>query len=96
MKESDIGKRVDEQALKLIEEFKQHYQGYIKAHPEQTDRAKIFEGWAIQKIAGLQLIVFDLAKSINALAQQPPASRAIAEELLPEKLRKRWEEEGVL
>jgi hypothetical protein len=39
-------------------------------HPGDDDPRKVFESWAIQKIAGLQYTVLHLAGKLNELAEQ--------------------------
>jgi hypothetical protein len=59
-------KKVEEKTKELIYEFHAHFQEYIKLHPEDADRKdEIFQGWAIQKIAGLQLSILELAEKFN-------------------------------
>jgi len=61
-------KKVEEKTEELIYEFHAHFQEYIKLHPEDADRKdEIFQGWAIQKIAGLQLSILELAEKFNNL-----------------------------
>jgi len=61
-------KKVEEKTEELIYEFDAHFQEYIKLHPEDADRKdEIFQGWAIQKIAGLQLSILELAEKFNNL-----------------------------
>jgi len=50
--------QVHEKSLELFDEFEQHYQEFIKVHPDRNDRHRIFEAWVVQKIADLQLTVF--------------------------------------
>ena len=60
-----LGDQVDANSERLIAEFAQHYAELIDAHPEhegQRDRA--FQGWIIQKVAGLQLCVTELERRI--------------------------------
>jgi hypothetical protein len=60
---------VNQKSLELIEEFQKHYQEftqiYRKDHTGDPDRTLVFESWAIQKIAGLQLSVMALAEKIS-------------------------------
>lgn len=56
---------IDARSKELIEEFSEHRKEFTKAHPEITDVNAIFQGWAIQKIAFLQLIVLALEEHIN-------------------------------
>ena len=59
-------KRVEEKTEELIYEFHAHYQSYIEQHPEDKDRKdEIFQAWAIQKIAGLQLSILELVEKFN-------------------------------
>jgi len=61
------GQQVEAVAAELIEEFKDHYLEYVALHPEYIEKKRdIFEGWVIQKIAGLQIAVTELAKHANA------------------------------
>jgi len=56
------GKQVDAKTEELIKEFHDHYLEYIKLHPESKDRKDdIFQSWVIQKIAGLQLSIMEVA-----------------------------------
>lgn len=60
-------KIVEEKTEELIYEFHAHYQSYIKLRPEDKDRKdEIFQAWAIQKIAGLQLSILELAEKFNS------------------------------
>ena len=58
--------RVEEKTEELIYEFHAHYQSYIEQHPEDKNRKdEIFQAWAIQKIAGLQLSILELVEKFN-------------------------------
>lgn len=58
--------QVDLKSAELIEEFSEHIKQYAKLHPEQeAQKDEIFQGWIIQKIAGLQLSILEIANSIN-------------------------------
>ena len=60
-----ISETVDERSRKLIEEFDGHYKVVIAGNPELTDkRREIYEGWSIQKIAGLQLAIEELTVNL--------------------------------
>ena len=62
--------QTDARANELIHEFHAHFLELIEAHPEHTERKReVFEGWAIQKIAGLQLSVEHLSKQLDRLLQ---------------------------
>ena len=55
-----------DRAQDLMSEFRAHYQDCVEAHPELAGKPReIFEGWAIQKIAGLQLCVEHIAVQLN-------------------------------
>ncbi len=66
-REKVVGAEVDAKSRELIQEFFQHYQEFIEANPGQEDKNEIFQGWAIQKIAGLQLVALELARKLNAI-----------------------------
>ncbi len=55
-----IAAQINQKSNELIKEFHKHREGVVGANPQMTDERKIFEGWAIQKIAGLQCLVLDL------------------------------------
>ena len=52
---------VDAVSVDLIDEFRAHLGGF----PPETDHRLVFEGWALQKIAGLQVVVMDLAERLE-------------------------------
>ncbi|WP_103867431.1 hypothetical protein [Aquimarina sp. I32.4] len=58
--------KIDTQAEEMIKDFKDHLSSVKEIHPKVDDRA-IFEGWAIQKIAGLQVIIQELTKDNQRL-----------------------------
>ena len=64
-------------ADQLMDEFAEHWNEYNKNHPgeevhkpETMDKSSIFEGWALQKIGGLHLILEHYADSILRLQKQ--------------------------
>ena len=59
-------KQIDGRSNDLIREFMEHRQQAKALHPEAND-ARIFEGWAIQKISGLQHSIMHLAAHIRDL-----------------------------
>ncbi len=60
--------RVDEKTHELIMEFHSHYEEYVKLKPEDKNRKdEIFQAWVIQKIAGLQVSLLEIAERINSL-----------------------------
>jgi len=69
-----VAQQVDARPAELLQEFYQHYDEFIATHPTMTDRFLIFQGWVVQKIAGLQLVVLDLEERYSAL--QKPQKRA--------------------
>ncbi len=59
-------KIVEEKTEELIYEFHAHYEEYIKLRPEDKDRKdEIFQAWVIQKIAGIQISVLEIANKFN-------------------------------
>jgi hypothetical protein len=65
------GAQVDAKSAELIEEFKGHA-AELRADPEfaDADEGDIFEGWAIKKIAGLQVLVLQLAGRVEQLERR--------------------------
>ena len=62
----EANRQAEARAGELIREFQAHFAEYAEAHPEHAERAReIFEAWAIQKIAGLQLCVEQLSEQLN-------------------------------
>ena len=62
-------RQVEERANALIDEFRKHYQDCARQHPDQhghVDQRLIFEGWMVQKIAGLQVAIEQIALRFNA------------------------------
>ena len=60
--------KVDKKSQELIREFQSHYEEFVRAHPEHTgQRDEIFQGWIIQKIAGIQVSIYEIAESLNKL-----------------------------
>lgn len=59
---------VDKKSAELIEEFRTHVSEVQTASAELKDERLIFEAWAIQKIAGLQIAVLKLLDQMNKLA----------------------------
>ena len=59
-------RQIEDRILNLIQEFQNHFDEYVRQHPGKSDRRRvIFESWAIQKIAGLQLSVEHVAEQLN-------------------------------
>ncbi len=67
--DSPLGKaerEAEARTVELIREFQTHFEEYAEGHPEGAEKEReIFEAWAIQKIAGLQLCVEHLAEQFN-------------------------------
>jgi hypothetical protein len=62
--------QADARATELILEFQEHLAEFSEAQPEHADRKReIFEAWAIQKIAGLQLCVEHMVEQHNRHVQ---------------------------
>lgn len=72
MELDDYIKRIDERAEKLIEDFDGHRKEVknVSGLEDSNDRL-IFEGWTIQKLAGLQVILEDLSEKINGIDLLP-------------------------
>ena len=52
---------IDRLTVALIDELKEHREEYLRLHPG-TDPRLIFEGWVIQKLAGIHYILGDRPK----------------------------------
>ena len=60
-----IGDKVDEKSDELMIEFDKHHAELLEAHPEHEGKRDLaFQGWIIQKVAGLQLCVSELERRI--------------------------------
>ncbi|WP_109098175.1 hypothetical protein [Aquimarina sp. AU58] len=64
--EKDYVKKINAQSQEMIKGFQDHLAEVKEVHPEVNDRM-IFEGWAIQKIASLQVIIKELAEDNQRL-----------------------------
>lgn len=65
----EIAGKVDAKSQELIVEFHAYRDGIMAENPNDpklTDERILFESWTIQKIAGLQCVVLDLVKQVNA------------------------------
>ena len=60
-------REIEAKSDELMQEFFQHVRKYQATHPGDHDPRKIFEAWAIQKIAALQYTVLHLTDTINTL-----------------------------
>ncbi|MCI0538402.1 MAG: hypothetical protein L0Z50_24610 [Verrucomicrobiales bacterium] len=63
-------REIDAKAQELIQEFQNHVRACQATQEGHLDPRKIFEAWAIQKIAGLQYTVLHLAEKLNELGNQ--------------------------
>lgn len=62
--------KVDEKTRELIAEFHSHYDEYVTLRPDDKDRKdEIFQAWVIQKIAGLQISILEIAERLNSLVR---------------------------
>ena len=58
--------QVEARANELIYEFQAHFEEVAAAYPAHAEnKREIYEAWAIQKIAGLQLCVEHIAEQFN-------------------------------
>ncbi len=65
-----IAKEVDELANNLINEFYSHYNEVSESKNSVLDQSKVFEGWVIQKIAGLQLMIYRFNDEIEQIRKE--------------------------
>ena len=65
-----VADKVNAQSAELFAEFQQHVQEVQREQPGMTDKGIIFEGWIIQKVAGLQALVIELNERITALERK--------------------------
>lgn len=57
---------VDARSHALMVEFENHFRAVVALHPEAEGRRDhVFQAWAMQKIAGLQLVVEAIATKFN-------------------------------
>ena len=67
---------VDERSEELIHEFMNHFKTYVEIDPGAVDRkGEVFESWAIQKIAGLQLAIEHLLRNLPQARNGDPDDR---------------------
>ena len=69
---AQASREIEAKSNELIQAFFNHVRAYQAAHPGDHDPRKIFEAWAIQKIAALQYTVLHLVDQINELAARIP------------------------
>ena len=64
--DAELIAEVNAKSHELMKEFEQHFQQIIEIKPSAKERRdQVFQGWAIQKIAGLQLSVEKIAVKFN-------------------------------
>jgi hypothetical protein len=63
-------REIDAKAQELMQELMNHVRDCQATQQGHLDPQKIFEAWAIQKIAGLQYTVLHLAEKLNVLGKQ--------------------------
>lgn len=61
---------IDAKAQELIQEFMEHLRRLQAQYPQDHDPRKVFEGWAIQKMAALQYTVLQLTDELVHLREQ--------------------------
>ena len=61
---------IDAKTQDLIHEFVEHVRSFQAQYPGEHDPRKIFESWAIQKIAALQYTVLQLGDELVNLRKQ--------------------------
>ncbi len=66
--------KVDAHSNELMAEFFEHYTEVCAAAHEQKDINVVFQGWAIQKLSSLQLIVTELTRCVIALNGVEPSA----------------------
>jgi hypothetical protein len=62
--DENIGEKIDKQSAELLDEFRQHVQEVQREQPGMTDVGLIFEGWIVQKVAGLQCLAREIADRV--------------------------------
>jgi hypothetical protein len=62
-----IGDKVAATAEELFARFEEHVRELQSKQPEMIDRSIIFEGWIVQRVAGLQALAVHLSEQIAAL-----------------------------
>ena len=68
--------QVDQRSEELIREFISHFKKYVAVDPSAADRKnEVFESWAIQKIAGLQLAIEHLLRNVPGVGSTEPDDR---------------------
>ena len=63
-KQEKVPDPVETLANELVEEFWEHVAECKRANPTMSDSNVIFQGWAIQKIAGLYSLTLTLSQQV--------------------------------
>ena len=63
----EVADKVAATTEELFARFEEHVIELQSKHPEMTDRSIIFEGWIVQRVAGLQALAIHLSEQIAAL-----------------------------
>ncbi len=71
----DYAQQIDAKTRGLMLEFFDHVREVQKLPPRKHDPRKIFEGWAIQKIAALQFTVLQLGDQLDRLERRVSRKR---------------------
>jgi len=65
-------KRINERSIELIKEFDVHRKEVREISNSNSDNDRlIFESWAIQKIAGLHVIIEEINEKLNSIDLLP-------------------------
>ena len=65
-RDSELEAAVDARSHDLMKEFEHHFQQVVEFGPTAENRRdQVFQAWAIQKMAGLQLSVEEIAAKLN-------------------------------
>ena len=67
--------QINARSEELMQEFFRLFQELTKADPDRTDLNIVFQGWAIQKIAFLQLAILELESDLNRGARSQAQRR---------------------
>lgn len=67
----DSENKVEERTQELFDEFEQHFRNVQTLKPSiASQKDHVFQAWAVQKIAGLQLCIQQIAETYNAHIEQ--------------------------
>jgi hypothetical protein len=65
--QQDLLKKVDDRAVELIAQFREHCNECKATVP---DERVVYESWVIQKIAGIHVMMEEMQKTLDALANK--------------------------